>query len=879
MEKLTIYYHTSTHWDREWYLPFQGFRYNLVKMIDGMLEASDSDRDYGVFTMDGQTIVLEDYKEISPEGAEKLQKLIDGQKLKVGPWYVMPDEFLVSGESLIRNLMKGHRLAKKWNTTAWKYGYVNDIFGHIAQLPQIFEGFDIHGAYLGRGLGNDKPMSHFLWKAPNGSECYGYLGYYGGFARDYVVNKFGTDDFDKALTDYIENEISKTDVPVILLLHSDDHRDFDTVVPDIKKRIKELYPDAELKHIPLDEMVKEVGAYKDKLPVVSGELAHTRDYGAEHSGGLSGNLPLIANCLSSYYPLKQNNDRCQNLLEKCIEPLIAVSEFFGKKLNRQYANLSYQYLLQNQPHDSICGCSVDQTHQDMLYRYAQVYEIADALKWDFFYPGYPDIKCAGNEYRLDYFHFEPYAEKRIITVNLPFYGSFPKNPHLFQNSEPICCFKILDENNNEVPYQIEKVDYTAQRRIVKQWAENVNTYTVSFEADLPACGRVSYRVVPAETYNVVYAKGLESGDNWAQNEHIRLEITDKGELNITDLKSGRTYYALNQTVDNGETGDGWWHMPPVNDRVILSSGESAVIEKISDGASSVTFTVKKELTVPAEFNDYTHTRSERTVRLPICSTVTLKKNENYVHIETVIDNVAKDHRLRLKLPTGISSDSYFTGQAFYCVDRPTALTLESQQRYERETAEKNMNGIVGVRNGDGSGFVFVSAEGLHEGTVNEQGDIYVTLLRAFRKVFHQPNAEKSELQQKLVYKYALVPISAETEYSDLLRIQNALSDTDIYTCYKVDKDISFEKSVSLITVTNKNTATSVIKKAEEGEGTVIRLFNTTDKEQTTDILLGFDCSKAEELNLNEEALGNIDIKERGVSLTLKPWEIKTVKIN
>ena len=189
-----------------------------------------------------------------------------------------------------------------------------------------------------------------------------------------------------------------------------------------------------------------------------------------------------------------------------------------------------------------------------------------------------------------------------------------------------------------------------------------------------------------------------------------------------------------------------------------------------------------------------------------------------------------------------------------------------------------MNGIIGVRNGDGSGMAFVSAEGLHEGTVNKQGNIYITLLRAFRKVFHQPNAEKSELQQKLVYKYALALMDGTTEYSDLLRIQNALSDTDIYTCYKVDKDTSFEKSVSLITVTNKNTATSVIKKAEEGDGTVIRLFNTTDKEQTTDILLGFDCSKAEEINLNEEFLKDIDINKCGLSLTLKPWEIKTVKI-
>lgn len=135
------------------------------------------------------------------------------------------------------------------------------------------------------------------------------------------------------MTEYVDNEIAKSDIPIILLLHSDDHLSFDKNIPDIKKRIKELYPNAELKHIPLDEMVKEVKEYKNKLPIVSGELGKSS---SNPDGGLNGNLVLIANCLSSYYLLKQNNDRCQNLLEKCIEPLIAVSGFFGKELNRRY---------------------------------------------------------------------------------------------------------------------------------------------------------------------------------------------------------------------------------------------------------------------------------------------------------------------------------------------------------------------------------------------------------------------------------------------------------------------------------------------------------------------------------------------------------------
>ena len=138
---MKIFYINSTHWDREWYVPFQNFRYNLVEMVDGLLNILENDSSYRMFCFDGQTIALEDYLEVAPENADRLGKLIRDGRLLIGPWYVMPDEFLVSGESLIRNLVQGHAIARKWGVEAWKYGYVCDIFGHIAQLPQILNGF------------------------------------------------------------------------------------------------------------------------------------------------------------------------------------------------------------------------------------------------------------------------------------------------------------------------------------------------------------------------------------------------------------------------------------------------------------------------------------------------------------------------------------------------------------------------------------------------------------------------------------------------------------------------------------------------------------------------------------------------------------------
>ena len=197
MKKLDIFYFSGTHWDREWYQDFQSYRYRLVKLVDNLMSLIESDPDYKTFHCDGQTVVLEDYCEICPENKEKLKKLITEGKILIGPWYVMPDEFLVSGESLIRNLMKGHQVCKEWGVEPWKYGYICDIFGHIAQMPQIFNGFDIKYSCLGRGTSEGAPY-YFRWKAPDGSETtnftldaghgYGSFQYMYGSEEDKTIN-------------------------------------------------------------------------------------------------------------------------------------------------------------------------------------------------------------------------------------------------------------------------------------------------------------------------------------------------------------------------------------------------------------------------------------------------------------------------------------------------------------------------------------------------------------------------------------------------------------------------------------------------------------------------------------------------------------------
>ena len=118
----TIYYFAATHWDREWYKTLDKFRFMLVPVMDGILSTLEHDPDFALFTLDGQTCVLADYLAIRPENKERLARLIADKRLLIGPWFTMPDEFLVSAESLIQNLLTGHRIAASYGAeSADKY--------------------------------------------------------------------------------------------------------------------------------------------------------------------------------------------------------------------------------------------------------------------------------------------------------------------------------------------------------------------------------------------------------------------------------------------------------------------------------------------------------------------------------------------------------------------------------------------------------------------------------------------------------------------------------------------------------------------------------------------------------------------------------------
>ena len=874
MSKLKIYILQSTHWDREWYSPFQSFRYNLVEMLDGLVDILDKDADYGLFCTDGQTVLLEDYKEICPENAEKLKKYIADGRVKVGPWYVMPDEFLLSGESLIRNLAYGHKLAEKWGGKAWKFGYVNDIFGHIAQMPQIFNGFGIYGAYTSRGTG-DTDKNLLLWTSPDGSECTLTVGSYSKFAVGHKASR-DTADEDKFIKEWVDQVIARTDAPIIFLSYTHDHTKADEKSGKLITTLKRIYPDAEVGFFDLAEMSEELKVYKDAFPKVEGEL----NYPLKKRGGDTDNYPTLFGCISSYYPLKYLNDRCQNLLEKRIEPMAALMDMEGKPLKRRFIELAYEYLMKNHPHDSICGCSIDRVHTDMLYRFDQVNDISNRLYDQFlFQNGCFEDKVAGCGLKVRLYNFTPYPFKGIRRAQIPFPANYPQQRTGVAYYDPVNNFKIKTHRGEVVKHQIIDI----QRGVDVPFSPYLeatrprDVYTVSLEAEIVPFGYSEFVVYP-DSEPSVSRKSLLTGMDSAENEFISLKITENGHITITDKRTNKVYSDLHSYVDDGEVGDGWRHQELKLDKKVKDSG-CAAVSVVADGENEVVFMIEMEMVLPKHLDGATFKRSEETDKMKLQSTVTLCRGDAFVTVETQIQNNIKDHRLRVMFPTDTEGDKYFASQAFCFVERPTGVNYATDTWIEPYNLEQNTSGIAGKRNAAGEGLAVVSPYGIHECSCNDdsRATLSFTLLRAFDRVRRQKGAKGAQIQGSLKYKYAIVPMQGGQPNSDLLRIQHGLADTDIvFAKPSPVEEKATEKSY--FAVDNKDVILSAFKCAECGNGYIVRLYNASDKAQNAKLTFGIPTKEVFECNLNEEKRGSCEVVNNSVDVRFDKWQIKTFMV-
>ena len=357
-----------THWDREWYERFEGYRARLLPMVSRLLDILERDPDFRSFTFDGQTIAIQDYLEKRPADRGRVETLVRADRLLVGPWHVLADLLLVSGESIVRNLQEGLRSAGELGRAA-RVAYVADPFGHPAQLPQILRAFGYDTYVFARGMGDEGESvgSEFWWEAPSGDRVRAahLVDHYSNALP--LVGPTGEDPI--ALRRRVKEKTAKildrltpyANGDVLLLMVGDDHADAYARLPEAVREMRQVFRNVDARIASLEDFAAAMPALQHE---VSGEIASGRY------------RPILRGVNSTRVWIKQENVACERLLLEWCEPLDALT---GGTARDELRDL-WRMLLQNHPHDSICGCSIDAVHDvDMAPRFAYVRDRGTAL--------------------------------------------------------------------------------------------------------------------------------------------------------------------------------------------------------------------------------------------------------------------------------------------------------------------------------------------------------------------------------------------------------------------------------------------------------------------------------------------------------------------
>jgi len=863
-----IVYISGSHWDREWYLSFQSFRFRLVTMLNEVIDVLERDDSFGTYTMDGQTVVLEDFLQVEPEKKERIRALISAGRMRVGPWYAMPDENLVSGESLVRNLIIGHRIAKEFGASPMKCGFVCDIFGHTAQLPQILaKGFNINSALLGRGTNDYDCPAHFMWEAPDGSKVAAFkvpeeCGY-GSFWLDVWDPYLNGSEPDREqlvvrACRYVESEMKRSGVPYVFLMDNMDHEHIHKDAPWLAKRLAEHYGCPVVIDSP-DAVVEEILSYEKVMPTKYGELQHTAREMTEHN-------KLIPNVLSSRYDIKLANDNCQTLLEKWVSPLMAVGALGGVELQRSYYSLAYEYLIKNHCHDSICGCSIDEVHQDMQYRFRQCAIISREMIDFLLNARIVDDKV----FAVSLFNPLPHAVTGVQIVRIPFPEDYAQKYDEQIPSEQINAFLLIDEDGNEIPYNIMSITKNSNVRVpCGNYSKVADVYEVALPAKIPAMGAVSVEVKPCG-HPVRYMDTMITSGNSAENEYIVVDINRDGTVCLTDKSTGQRYDGLLDFEDNGDAGDGWFHYAPPSDRTV--SGGCVTIERLYGGSNICEFRIVRAMNVPAKMvYDRRFTgRSDETMPLEITVSVVLKAGARALDVRVTVNNRPRDHRLKLLVPTGIADKTYFAEQAFAFVERPVGVDNSTGMWKEFDKVERPFSGVLFKRSGN-RGLAILSSGGLHEaaGLDDKNGTLAVTLFRSFGKTFMTDGQTDGQLDGKLEFAARIMPLAAEDMLTDMLNCRDEMA-----VGIRLFEGVM--KKSEGFSIPRGNVYVSVIKPAENEDGVVLRLVNYSDKPSDSKVACPSALTKAWECSMLEKRERELSFDGGLLCCELKPWEIKTV---
>lgn len=857
--KKTLHLVFQTHWDREWYFNFERYRYRLMHVVERAMAALEN-HEIEYFILDGQTLPLEDYLEVcEPNNKERILKLIQSGQMIIGPWYIAMDEFLVHGESIIRNLEIGRDMAKKYGTSQ-QVGYLPDTFGHIGQMPQILNDFSIDNAIMWRGI--DLNQSEFIWCGVDDSKLFTIFlseGYY-----QPVINE---KDYVNATKIYMDRMEKYAQTNHMLLTAGGDH--LMPINENLKERIEaieKVFPDMKL----------HVTNYKDYIDLVKKETINQSLHTIHGELRSNAKAYILPNVLSTRSYLKQLNQELEDEMIGFVEPLMALAYLGSSNIPFSYVKHLWKTILQNQPHDSICGCSVDEVHQENEMRGLKAKQMIGSFSEGLFnqlnvlpmtFYNKNEKKIDSDDITFGVYNPHPYAYSGVIEGTL-----WLNQEHAYEG------FVIVDEQENEYEIAISQID---NKRLFVSPLDYPPLFrpgrAIHFKSDVKQLRPLTISMFKVKEKASLEVKRFTS--YVIENQLIKVALNKDGSLDLFDKKNHEMYKDWHHFYASMDAGDSYNYSKPERDHLSHAFLDGEPLIEQSSISQSMTFLLK--LMQPEGLHESRKFPLETQVSTFIKVTLTLNYHESFVKVSTSIDQKGKDQRLRMQFPLGIKLSHHTNDSAFELVKRTSNREekwIAERQKEVPVVVDSSLSMIHGIQENRGIQFFH---RGLHESQMVEsshQTILEVTLIRSVSHLSRDdfgsrggaagPNLATPEAQclRKHTFDYAFGPIDLNTTAVDTFK-----------QAIKFRKQPRVVKAYghhqpSILSLQNENVMLTSLRLIDTNQ-VEVRLWNPGSEIQATQVLSEIPIVELIEVTMDGREIGALTHE-----ISLLSNEIKTVHI-
>ena len=888
--KRKIHVIPHSHWDREWYFATSRSKVYLMKDLGDVLNTLENDPEFKYFMVDAQGSLLDDYIKWRPQDKERISKLVNDGRLVIGPWYTQTDQLVISGESIVRNMYYGMKRCESFG----KYmnvGYVPDSFGQSGNMPQIYRQFGIEDTLFWRGVSDDMVKhTDYNWRGDDGSVVFTTqipFGYYigGNIPEEPEENE------EFWQKECLEKAGGRSATRHIYFPNGFDQAPVRTNLPQLVKERNEKDPENEYVISCIEDYIKDVKSENPELEEVQGELV------------IAKHMRIHKSIFSSRSDLKVMNTQIQNYVTNVMEPLLTISYNLGNEYPHEAVAEIWKLLFENAAHDSIGSCISDTANEDVYVRYKQARDIA--------------VNLVELHSRLIATNVKNDADMTFTAINtLP---QKRKDTVIVKTYVPGGKFAIIDEKGNDVDYTIIKsrdlTDYVLSQTIMLDPSrkfyvpDQVLEVTMAIKAnDVPALGYVQYSIDTQKDSH------KETADKKVlENKYYTIEVEENGSLTIVDKANNVTYKNQGILVENGDDGDSFNYSPPRKDMEVFSN-ESKCTVKISGSDIYDQAEIHFDMVVPADLDE--RAEGKVSVTMLVDMTVALRKDSKVIDFNVKVDNKGLSHRLCVLFDSQIVSAFNYADQQFGLIKRPNYYEKEMKLYMEsmNNKTEKKA-GIQELANWandqstwqeppisieptqsyvsltDGKTGIAVIPQGVREYEVLDDSKIRLTLFRTYgfmgkENLIYRPGRASGEriietpaaqLLKEMEFNFGFTSYAGDINDSDIDTLAKQYNtNLEVYTYAEFlngrlifsQREIEGQNAkIHSLFETEGNLVVSAVKKAEEDDGYIIRLYNGKDHKDLDDkIKFNFDIKEAYYTNLKEEKTEEIKVENNTISV-------------